>query len=72
MEDPKTPTTDTFVFDNRPEFIEMLVMENQKIMKAGTGHPTYIPKTFREQFYFEDNGSSWKYINNVWREFTPI
>lgn len=44
----------------------------KKIKTVGSGHPTYNPRDFKEQFYFEDNGSMWVNINNTWKEFTPI
>jgi hypothetical protein len=41
------------------------------VKQVGNGHPTYKPTNFNEQFYFEDNGSLWVNINNIWKEFIP-
>jgi hypothetical protein len=37
------------------------------IKKVGSGAPTYQPTNYKEQFYFQDNGTMWVNINNVWR-----
>jgi len=51
---------------------ESFQYKQDEIKKTGTGDPTYKPRNFKEQFYFEDNGSLWINIGNTWKEFTPI
>jgi len=41
------------------------------IKQAETWAPTYNPKTYKEQFYFQDDGSMWANINNVWTKVWP-
>ena len=48
------------------------ISTQEEIKQTESGHPTYNPSTFKDQFYFEDNGSLWINIGNVWKEFTPI
>jgi hypothetical protein len=52
---------------NNDTFIE----KSREIKQTGVGHPTYNPTEFKEQFYFEDNGSLWVNIGNTWKEFIP-
>jgi len=51
--------------------VETFITKIRDVKKVGNGHPTYTPTEFKEQFYFEDNGSLWININNVWKEFIP-
>jgi hypothetical protein len=50
---------------------ETFITTQNDIKKVCVGHPTYKPTEYKEQFYFEDNGSLWVNINNVWKEFIP-
>lgn len=50
-------------------FTESFITRQDKILKSGSGQPSYNPRNFKEQFYFEDNGTLWVNINNVWRSF---
>ena len=46
-------------------------LKQNEIKHTGSGHPTYKPTNYKEQFYFEDNGSLWINIGNTWKEFIP-
>jgi hypothetical protein len=38
------------------------------IKKSQTGTPTYTPKKYADQFYFQDTGKLWIYIGE-WLQF---
>jgi hypothetical protein len=69
------PINTDIIFDTSKADVETFITKIRDIKKAETGHPDtkgIEPKEFKDQFYFEDNGSVWIFINNTWQEFTPI
>lgn len=57
-------------FDSNQKFIDNFVTYNTDIKKSQTNAPTHNPVNYKEQFYFQDDGTLWVNINNSWKSFT--
>jgi len=47
-------------------------IKEKRTKQAQSGDPTYNPREYKEQFYFQDDGSLWVCINNIWQRFDPV
>jgi len=64
----KTDKSSNFISEN-----DTFILNERDIKKAQSGSPEtkgIEPKEYKEQFYFQDDGTLWVNIANTWKQFT--